>query len=70
MSNCDIIISSVGDAMKRIVITLPDKLHKAAKIKAAQTGISIAEICRRALAKWVKDNERDYEELQQKLPGI
>ena len=43
--------------MKRLTFTLPDELHRKAKIKAAQTGVSIAEICRRALAEWVKDDE-------------
>ncbi|MBC8445780.1 MAG: hypothetical protein H8D74_01135 [Chloroflexi bacterium] len=33
---------------------LPEDLHTAAKVKAAQTGIPMAEICRRALTAWVE----------------
>ena len=43
--------------MKRLQIELPNDLHLTAKIKAAKTGISMAEICRRALTKWVEQDE-------------
>ena len=45
--------------MKRLQIELPDDLHLTAKIKAAKTGISMAEICRRALAAWTAINNND-----------
>lgn len=34
---------------------LPTGLHVAAKVKAARTGISMAEICRLALAAWTQE---------------
>ena len=40
--------------MKRLQIELPEDLHLAAKIKAAQTDTSMAEICRRALTAWLQ----------------
>ena len=42
-----------------MTVMVPEDLHKAAKIKAAKTGVSIAEICRRALTEWVKDDEAE-----------
>jgi len=40
--------------VKRLQIELPADLHRAAKVKAAQTGLSMAEVCRRALAAWIQ----------------
>ncbi len=45
------------DSHKRLNVWLPKDLHHAAKVKAADTGISMAEICRRALTNWVKTGE-------------
>ena len=41
----------------RLNVWLTRVLHIAAKIKAAQTGVPMAEICRRALENWVKTGE-------------
>lgn len=44
---------------KKVVAQVPIELHKAAKIKAAQTGRPISEVIREALDKWVKDRPPD-----------
>jgi len=38
---------------KSFRFTLNDKLHIAAKIKAARTGTTMADVCRKALQNWV-----------------
>lgn len=43
-------------AKKKVVAQVPEKLHKAAKIKAAKTGRPISEVLREALEEWIKDN--------------
>jgi predicted DNA binding CopG/RHH family protein len=40
---------------KRIVIRLPSDLHRKARIKAAITGMPIAQAVREFLEQWVKD---------------
>lgn len=41
---------------KSLRIRLDNDLHRRAKIKAAETGIPMAEICRRALLEWVRSS--------------
>jgi len=38
---------------KRVNVVLPEELHRKAKVKAALTGKSMAEVMREALEKWV-----------------
>ena len=45
------------DNHTRLNVWLTRELHIAAKIKAAQTSVPMAEICRRALENWVKTGE-------------
>jgi len=39
---------------KRVNVVLPEELHRKAKVKAALTGKSMAEVMREALEKWVE----------------
>jgi predicted HicB family RNase H-like nuclease len=50
---------------KRFAFRVSKELHRAAKIKAAMTDRTIADVCREALEKWVKE---DSPEEQPKKP--
>ncbi|MBC8445668.1 MAG: hypothetical protein H8D74_00565 [Chloroflexi bacterium] len=54
---------------KSLRIRLPDKLHRAAKIKAAINNTTMAEICRRALAEWVESDPPTPVQQEQKKPS-
>jgi hypothetical protein len=41
----------------RFTIVIPENLRNRAKVKAAEERISMAEVCRRALARWVETGE-------------
>lgn len=41
---------------KKVIILVPEDLHRAARIKAAITGIPVARVCREALQKWVAED--------------
>ena len=40
--------------MKRIVVNVPDEVHRAIRIKAAKTGETVSDVVRRALEAWVE----------------
>lgn len=56
-------IMGVGMAQekkKQLLVSVPESLHRAAKIKAAKTGKPMAQVMREALEKWVaKGDDND-----------
>jgi predicted HicB family RNase H-like nuclease len=38
---------------KQLLVSLPESLHRAAKIKAAETGKPMAQVMGEALEKWI-----------------
>jgi predicted HicB family RNase H-like nuclease len=53
---------------KKLTILVPEELHRAAKIKAAETGTPIAEICRKALAEWIGTGDPQPKEAATEVP--
>ena len=51
---------------KKLTVMIPQELHIAAKVKAAKTGVSMAEVCRQALAKWVQEDEEEERKEEEK----
>jgi len=53
--------------VKSLRILLDPDLYTKAKVKAARTGVAMAEICRRALEEWIADEP--LQKPQQKRKG-
>lgn len=52
--------------MKKAIIHLDPYLHKALKIKAAETSASVSEIIERAIRKELSEDQEDLKALQER----
>ena len=45
----------MAEGKKKLMVVVPEDLHRRAKVKAAKTGKPMAEVMREALERWAAD---------------